>query len=1109
MSAENEKKKYEVESADTLLTRLNGLYSKQNQQSKSEPKEQKTEQKDDEILEDLSKLLEKSDDSFVEDKTEEKKEEPIEQEVVEEQVIPEEPKAEPVKETKTRAPRKKKTTKDSSSVIVDEKTNKLEFNIDIADTNSDKYIPEDIEETENEESYDRYAELYDKYLGEQKESESKQDSSFSALQKKIIDLQTSSGYIKEEKQKDVNEIIDEAELYVNTSETLRIQEEIKKEEQISMQDTSVFDDSVNAPEEPEQEPVFEETPVVVDTQPEVEEPVEVEEETVVEEETAMEEQPLGSSEPREFNTTDDIKLADDDSFWSGLDVSEAKDGNRDINEAIDEAQHYVDENYKGKKNDSPNVVIENIDNYSTGQRDKVKPKKDKKNIFSLLHKNEKPEEDYEQVTFTEEPETDIPEEGDTKLFMKDAFTNEEKDNVVKQEEEVVKNVVEEDEDVKTVSEEEVEEKKAEPILVEEDPDVADTAIMMMAFGYDTSANKKPEPADKNYDEYKLNSEEEESKEFNISQLSEETTTTEMDATKTSQIDSEAKREMEEKYEFTTSEKSKKVFNDLKKKAKITKLKMYACILIALALLMVESVLPLLGVVIADATVMSVIDWGLTFLCIILVLDCIIEGAKQIAAFKLDVHSALLLMLVFTLVSSFAAAFSVEETVKLYNLSFAVCAVFNLMSNSFMLSKDIYSFKVISSAKTKKALVIAEGMDKALEEKQFANYLNKTSDVYKVKNVKHVANFFENKKEAPKSKNVLKIMIPAVFVLAIAAFVVSLVNKSSFLVSVNNAYLMYAFCLPVSFFISFSYPAFRSSMRAYNSGAAILNETTPEKYSNAAVVTFKDTDAFPADKIKLKSIKIYNNAKFENVIYYASSLFSKLGGPMSKVFFSATLDSKISDEVDIREISSKGVDATVDGRHVVVGQPEYMDNQCFEIYPEITDNGYSDNTNKRILYLACDEVVVAKFYIQYNTNKDFVYMVRRLYQDGICVAIKTADPCIDDGVLVKNHLNPNDYAIRIIKGSNDGTEEDVVSTARTGIVTTGSVKGLIKALILCDKITNITRTNLILKIVSSAIGAIVMGILIFAGVSSNMWSLYPALYELFWSIPLILVSVIYL
>ena len=508
MYTENEEKKFEVESADTLLTRLDGLYSKNNQPKKKEPVKPKTKTNtdDSDILKDLSNLLEKSDDSYV--TSEPKKEEPSEP--VEEK---EEVKPAPKKRAQSKKPSKKTVSSESSSVIVDEKTNKLEFNMDIAEVKQDEYVPEDEPVTENSEDVDRYVELYDKYLGEKNEEELKQDSSFAALQKKIFDLQTSSGYKTEEPEKDVNEIIDEAELYVNTAETQKIEEEKKREEQISMQDTSVF-----AKEEIEQ--------AVEEEQPEEEEVVDepiVEEEEIPEEEVRQEEVP--EKTPREFNTTDDIKLPDDDSFWSGLDVGEVKEKeSRDINDAIDEAQQYVDENYKGKNNEVQNVVIENIDNYSTGQRDKVKPKKDKKTLFSLLRKEEEVIEDYEQVTFVSEPEEDKSEREDTRIYMKDDFAKEkEKDEVVIEQTPVENEEVVTDEQ-EVVSEEE-EEKKAEPILVEEDPDSADTAIMMMAFGYDTSSNKKPsESVEKNYDEYRLNNEDEESKEFSVASISDETKT---------------------------------------------------------------------------------------------------------------------------------------------------------------------------------------------------------------------------------------------------------------------------------------------------------------------------------------------------------------------------------------------------------------------------------------------------------------------------------------------------------------------------------------------------------------------------------------------------------
>ena len=204
-----------------------------------------------------------------------------------------------------------------------------------------------------------------------------------------------------------------------------------------------------------------------------------------------------------------------------------------------------------------------------------------------------------------------------------------------------------------------------------------------------------------------------------------------------------------------------------------------------------------------------------------------------------------------------------------------------------------------------------------------------------------------------------------------------------------------------------------------------------------------------------------------------------------------------------------IDAVVDGRHIVVGQPEYMENQCFETVKESSDEECVGKTNRRILYLACDETIIAKFYIQYNTSPDFIYIVKHLYESGICVAISTIDPCIDNDILYKNRLDPERYAIKIIKGSEPEGTLERISSFDCGIASTGSLKGMVKTLMLCDRLSNLVKTNLAMKIVSAVLGAIIIGLVIGAGAMSSFTSVIPALYQLFWMIPMYLVSKVYI
>ena len=149
------------------------------------------------------------------------------------------------------------------------------------------------------------------------------------------------------------------------------------------------------------------------------------------------------------------------------------------------------------------------------------------------------------------------------------------------------------------------------------------------------------------------------------------------------------------------------------------------------------------------------------------------------------------------------------------------------------------------------------------------------------------------------------------------------------------------------------------------------------------------------------------------------------------------------------------------------------------------------------------------YIQYNTSPDFIYIVKHLYESGICVAISTIDPCIDDDILYKNRLDPERYAIKIIKGSEPEGTLERVSAFDCGIASTGALKGMAKTLMLCDRLSNLVRTNLAMKVVSAVIGAVIVGLVIGAGAMSGFVSIIPAIYQLFWMIPMYLVSKVYI
>lgn len=782
----------------------------------------------------------------------------------------------------------------------------------------------------------------------------------------------------------------------------------------------------------------------------------------------------------------------------------------ELQKNIEDAENYVEQTYPDE--DEPAAKpVKNVDNYSTNPE--ISRKKDKKGLFSKSRRDKSRKEAKLATTsgVSDDDEEDFDEASIDRLGSTDeliAFEpplpDDEKQTITFTRATKAPDAADEEDAV--TAEVDKADAETEP-KTPKDP--SDTAMMMMAFGYEPEKEeeKAPEKEEEphSFDEYSFSDTDELSTTANLGDTS-------MFETETTPVRAVTEMMNKPMFEYTGADNNRGIFENFRKKFNSLRLRMIICAVLAAGLLIWEFILPVAGVAL-DTVVFVAVDWLLTFACAMLVCDRLIYAAKRIAKFGFDADTVTLVMFVLSLITSVVALIAADAwaTVVLYNFTFALCAFFNLISAFMLLNRDVYSFKVISSSKTKKVLARVGKSECAREDIAFKDYLNDASEVCKVKRTNFISDFFSNKEEEPSNRRPLKILIPAVFALSVIAFLVSMfaIDDCDLYQSVTNAYITFIMTAPLSVFLSFAYSAYLGSARAYAHDAAILSEATPEKYSNAAVITFTDEDAFPADRIKLKSVKVIDNRSIEKVIYYASSVFSKIGGPLSTVFKAAALDTASSENVEIKELSDYGIDAVVDGKHIVVGQPEYMENQCFEVIKEDSDAEYGGRTNRRIMYLACDEVIIAKFYIQYNTSPDFIYIVKHLFESGVCVAISTIDPCIDDDILYKNRLDPEKYAVKIIKGSAPEDVSDTLSAYDSGIASTGSLKGMIKTFMLCDRLCNLSKTNLAMKIVSAVIGAVIVGLVIGAGATESFLSIIPALYQLFWMIPMFLVSKVYI
>lgn len=636
----------------------------------------------------------------------------------------------------------------------------------------------------------------------------------------------------------------------------------------------------------------------------------------------------------------------------------------------------------------------------------------------------------------------------------------------------------------------------------DDPD-RDTEIMM-AFGLDPRRADKNETPKKIFDDYPFSA----TVQTTATDIPSVDGNTEDDGN-AAETDESTEKKPSVSYEYKSFDQTKEVFDRYKQKYSMAKVRIGIAAFFAAVLFIIECI-PAIGEALG-MTGFILLDFALTFLCAFFALDKLVGGVHSLVAKKPDGNAFIPAMFLISFVTTLSALFAGDDTVlRFYNFTFAFCVLFSAIASYIGIRKEIYTFNIISSKKRKLVLARAAREDSVEERAGFARHIEDDAEIYKTREAKFIDDFFARKKEYPKEKKIIGILLAASAAVSLIVFVLSLtVGKASFFESMTNMYFTMLMCAPASVLVSYTYAAYLASIRAYSYGAAIVGDTTPEEYEKAGVISFGDNVAFPADKLRIRSVKIFENNSIEDVIYLASSVYSKLGGPLSTVFRKAALNGITSDSVEVISLAENGAEATVDGHSVVIGQPAYMDNQCYSTTYEAGDELYEGDTNKRILYLAKDNSVIAKFYLQYNASSDFIYIVRHLAEQGICTAVTTADPGLDSALLNKNKLSPDAYPIKIIKPMMPQEEMERVSAHDAGIVSNHDAKGLIKTLIACEKTRNIGKTNLAIKFISMLVATALTVLLTVTGNYDKMLPFYPALYQLFWMIPMYLVSKIYI
>lgn len=464
----------------------------------------------------------------------------------------------------------------------------------------------------------------------------------------------------------------------------------------------------------------------------------------------------------------------------------------------------------------------------------------------------------------------------------------------------------------------------------------------------------------------------------------------------------------------------------------------------------------------------------------------------------------LILLVSVIFAVCVCFFSPDVTPVTFNFPASLCLFFAVLNERMDLRREIMSFNIISSKRTKFALEKLELGDAELETKAFDKFLPKQPAVFKINKTGFIDGYFRRTKAYPSTKLVLKAFIPASAAIAAASLVMGAILLRDWQSAVMLAYTAFFFSLPATVFIAFGLPAFRASKLAFAENSAFVGESALDEYTTAGSISFDDREVFPTAGVKLRSVKVFGSGRIDTVIYNVASIYSVLGGPLSDVLNVATADLGRSEDTEILSVDNEGVEALVDGKHLYAGKADYLRKNGYVPVSDPDDEEIVSGGEISIMYLVCDDEVIAKLYIRYRIDPGFEVTVKRLYKSGICVGIKTVDPNINDEML-STKIKLAKYPVRVLKYSDISGSRHGSDRTDSGIVSKKSAKALLSVFTLCDRIKHVTKTNIAVDIITMITGLAVCIATAVIGSVVSVPSLYVALFQLFWLIPVYLMS----
>lgn len=414
----------------------------------------------------------------------------------------------------------------------------------------------------------------------------------------------------------------------------------------------------------------------------------------------------------------------------------------------------------------------------------------------------------------------------------------------------------------------------------------------------------------------------------------------------------------------------------------------------------------------------------------------------------------------------------------------------IIGEYMQLKREINTFELASNGDKKISLEKIEITSETTKKESFAS-----SNEFVLENTSFVGRYFERSARTPDMYNIRHTFVMLTLLLTMFVAVTSVIITREFSDFVFVVELSSLLCVPVQMVFFGSYAFYIISKKLLKLDSAIIGETLTDEYVGSNTIYLDDVEVFGKRGVHIVNLESFNNFNIIDINYYYLSVFSKISGPLKNAFGDIPENMKLSENVELVNVFSNGIEAKVDEKNkILVGKGTFLASRGISIEKN-TDERHSDKGDVSVMYLAVNGALCAKLYLKYSLTHHFEKFAIDMVENGSSVGVRTIDPNVTEEML-SSMRGDSENSIKVIRPTLNNLLP-IERRSDSGIITEKNPHMIARILAEGLKVKRVNSIVNILWGVYSIVGIIAVITFMLLGIFNRILPLFIILYKTVW------------